>query len=583
MLVRKPLSWEPAFEMLEGRMLMSAAAIGAPAIVNASRSPGPQAEEAIAVNPADPSQVFLLSNNDGRSLFGARSVDGGRTWSGGALLTGADGFPQACCDPSLSWDAGGNLFLAYLREDTTAAELLCSTDGGVSFKQVASFKGKADQPTVTTSNGAVWVGFEQQPHSGGPDQVGNAGAVLYGAPVTGSGAVGRFKRIEKVSASRANVADIAVGPAGQVAVAYINEGNAPATISIRVDPDGLGPRPLGPVIGQISNNIGFPGYAIPAQGLRGIDAEAGLAYDLSPDGYTGRLYMACTDAAASGSAATNIYLRYSDNDGTTWSSPVQVNADTTSNSHFFSKLSVDPVSGAIGLTWYDARNDPANARVQLFGIVGTPSASGVEFSGEFVVQPAFSSAAAMVTSSGSPDPNQFGDYNGLSMLAGRMYAAWADNSNSTGDNPDGIRSADAYAGIVDVQVTPFSNPTLLGSFGDSHRLTFTNSDGTAVTLSLDRGRGYAFRDGANIDLRILDTTARSTVSVMTRGASRRIALGNVSIIGSIGTFQARTADLAGTFQVQGDIRRVLLRRIAGGTVAATGLLGKLVLVSANQS
>jgi hypothetical protein len=45
----------------------------------------------------------------------------------------------------------------------------------------------------------------------------------------------------------------------------------------------------------------------------------------------------------------------------------------------------------------------------------------------------------------------FGDYTGLAFHAGIAMPAWADNSNSTGDNPDGaLHAFDIYTARVGV-------------------------------------------------------------------------------------------------------------------------------------
>ena len=44
---------------------------------------------------------------------------------------------------------------------------------------------------------------------------------------------------------------------------------------------------------------------------------------------------------------------------------------------------------------------------------------------------------------------EFGDYTGLGFAFGVAHPAWADNSNSTGDNPDGVLNAlDIYSAAV---------------------------------------------------------------------------------------------------------------------------------------
>ena len=89
--------------------------------INLSKLAGDQSECAVAKNPTNKLQIFVLCNNNaGAGLFAARSTDGGGSWTypDAADKTIADGGnvatqgPAACCDPTLSWDTFGNLFVA---------------------------------------------------------------------------------------------------------------------------------------------------------------------------------------------------------------------------------------------------------------------------------------------------------------------------------------------------------------------------------------------------------------------------------------------------------------------------------------
>ena len=53
----------------------------------------------------------------------------------------------------------------------------------------------------------------------------------------------------------------------------------------------------------------------------------------------------------------DIYVCYSDDNGTTWSNGVRVNDDHTKNSQFLPKISLDPTTGNIAVVWYDSRAD----------------------------------------------------------------------------------------------------------------------------------------------------------------------------------------------------------------------------------
>jgi hypothetical protein len=63
----------------------------------------------------------------------------------------------------------------------------------------------------------------------------------------------------------------------------------------------------------------------------------------------------------------------------------------------------------------------------------------------------------------------FGDYDKMTFANGMFWRTWADNSNSTGDNPDGAGSfQDIYTAKVTVTVTAAAavpEPTTLALFG----------------------------------------------------------------------------------------------------------------------
>ena len=119
-------------------MLGSQAAIAAPGRaplaspnVNITRLGGNQSEAAIAIDPTDPSNVVEFSNRErGAGMVLAHSADGGATWDASTFAQD-DRFGRACCDPTLSWDGYGNLFMAWLDlEDSGAIPVALSTDGG---------------------------------------------------------------------------------------------------------------------------------------------------------------------------------------------------------------------------------------------------------------------------------------------------------------------------------------------------------------------------------------------------------------------------------------------------------------------
>ena len=162
---------------------------------------------------------------------------------------------------------------------------------------------------------------------------------------------------------------------------------------------------------------------IPPQPDRGIVPFP--VTDTAPAGtaHAGRLYVAYTDKSPTG-ANTNIYVRYSDDGGTTWSAETQVNDDTVNAYHFHPSISVSP-NGTVGVSFYDTRGDqPANKKTQQF--VTFSRDGGVTWSANKLV------TTAQSDESGPGDPNDYGDYQGLDAgPRGAFAQVWTDSRPGT--------------------------------------------------------------------------------------------------------------------------------------------------------
>jgi len=434
--------------------------------VNISQLSENQNEAAIAINPTNPQQLFAFSNREfGGALFAARSTDGGQTWqpSNGADFFIADGngnLPRACCDPTVAWDGFGNLFIAYLTFSSATVEpfkvaVALSTDGGETFTLLSILGGTTDQPTIVTgpgsagAPGSVWVTYRE---------LAEPGLVAQGAPVNGLGAVGSFSapQVAPGTSGDGSFGDIAIGPAGQVLVTYQipTSGEGPATIYVNLDADGLGAGGFGSQMTATTTNVGGFDF-IPPQSFRSVDAEAGLAYDRSGGVNDGRVYLVYTDESPNESDDTNIFVRFSEDDGATWSAPVRVNDDASTNSQFLPRIALDQTTGVLAVSWHDSRNDDGlggpgdtdntpNTDAQLFATVS------VDGGGTFL--PNVQVSAGTSNALDALAQVDYGDYTGLAFFDGSFYPAWADNSDSTGDNPNGpLTRFDIYTARVDVE------------------------------------------------------------------------------------------------------------------------------------
>jgi hypothetical protein len=258
--------------------------------------------------------------------------------------------------------------------------------------------------------------------------------------------VGPFGPVQIVN-SLGDFGDIAIGPSGQVVVAYQNpnSGIGPDSIKINLDPDGRASATFNPPVVAASTDVG--GFTpIPAQPTRTIDAEAGLAWDRSPGPHHGRLYLVYTDRSSTSTDDTDIFVRYSDDSGSSWSAPLRVNDDPLGNgkSQFLPKIALDQASGMVAVSFYDCRNSVSNNMAEVWASVSIDG--GQSFLPNVKVSAGASSSLGSAVNSFN-----FGDYSGLTFYGGSFYPCWADNSNSTGDNPSGtFNNFDLYTARVTV-------------------------------------------------------------------------------------------------------------------------------------
>ncbi|HZR19299.1 MAG TPA: sialidase family protein [Verrucomicrobiae bacterium] len=422
---------------------------------NASKLLGCEGEPSIAVNPANPENLFVVANHYAggthSTIFGARSSDGGGTWT----TVTTDFMSNSYSDPSAAFDRFGNLFVCYIPYPgdnlmTTAVAVLLSTDNGLTFSTLRTITDSGNQfdwprvtvgPGISQTQSAVWVAFKDSSYLD-----------VTGVPVTGLGAVGSWTSLARLPNSRNyNYVALAVGPGGQVAAAYQQSDRlsiyGPNAIQLSVNPYGLNQNGFVSSTTIIqSDQMGWVTY-LPALPYRGVNAEPGLAWDRTGGQYNGRLYMVYTDRPDTTSANTDIYVIYSTDQGITWSPRLKVNNDSTSASQFLPRIAVDQTSGNVAVSWYDCRDDTANKKTKFYAAVSSDGA--LTFSPNVLLESGQSDAN--LTTHALQWAQDYLDYTGLAYYGGYFYSAWADNSNTTADNQDflqGNNEMEIYMGKV---------------------------------------------------------------------------------------------------------------------------------------
>jgi hypothetical protein len=457
-------SCQPVVQRLEARLVPSVSMIAGPDI-NITQSGSNEAETTIAVNPTNANNLFAIDTN---TYQGHYSTDGGQTWNNSNMagFTNSNGH-----DAQAIWDSLGNLFVTRMGT-ATQIEVGISNDGGATFSGVQIISNtngnNTDQPTlaagasgVSGTPGAVWVSWEQ----GGQIQA-------SGAAVNGLGSWGTFSSPQTAGGSNnGDFGSISVGPGGQLLASYqdgltggASGGEGPGTISTNLDPDGLGSGGFNSAVTAHSTNVGGT-TSVPPQpgpfntGGRTIDAEANLAYDNSGGAHNGRVYMAYTDRTSVPTPANNntdIFVIHSDDDGSTWSSPVRVNDDASSGAtgatQYLPAIALDQSTGIVAVSWYDTRNSGTGTTRDTYGSVSVDGGSS------WLTNVRLSAALSNPLSAAVGTFNS-GDLDLMTYANGVFYRSWSDNSNSTGDNPAGAGKAyDIYTASVGVGTAPTVTP-----------------------------------------------------------------------------------------------------------------------------
>jgi len=453
------------------------AGAAAPTVVNVSRRTTNQSEAAVAASPLDANDIAIASNlQHGYGIFVAVSHDGGATWSR-TVLGDVDDFGRACCDPTITWDRFGNLFLSWLGYGKlrypTVVPILLSADAGDTWSLLTKIKppaavpasatmdvraplaseggpkddeedrgpGFLDQPTITTGASSLWAIWNNE---------GQMQAV--GARVRGLGDVAPFKPVHDVPGGHnCTFGDVAVGPGGAVAEICQKDQDrfSPVRSIFRftVDRDGVRPKHFGSyrVAAQTNVSLFEP---IRPQRVRTVDAEVGLAW-IRTGAFRDRLVMMFTVETPDQSDNTDVYVKTSDDEGKTWSKRIRVT--TAVRSQFLPRMAMDPATGHLVVGWHDARLDDGDGVYDTDGRVNSDAMYALSFSADggttWTTPQMVSQGASNAKASGNGI--DFGDYTGIAFAFGTAHPAWADNSDSTGDNPDGtLHAFDVYSAAV---------------------------------------------------------------------------------------------------------------------------------------
>jgi hypothetical protein len=417
--------------------------------VDVSNECGPQSETYVTLNPRGPQQLTAGSNEIFRLPMRAYfSSNGGGSWGGVDVplpppLSGTND-TRFGSDPTLAFDTQGSVFYGFIVVFFSAAfntpsngvgingtemAVARSGDGGSTWPSLTQFSFEGgenhfnDKPMITVdqSSGSfrdnVYVAWDAA--SGGS----TGGGIRVGRS-TDHGASFTVNRADDPSGPGRSIGAVPfVGPDGTVYVAW-NDYSANVIAFNRSLDGGVtwgAQRTIAPKV--IPFDIG-----IPAEAVRRALVYPACDTDRSARGsHRGRLYCSWMDLNASGH--TTILLSSSDDAGTTWSTPpAVVGQPPAGHDRFNHWISVDPVTGEVTVSYYDATGFTTDIFLSRSTDGGATWLADVRVTTQISNE---HDCGGLFPCPSINYGNQQGDYEGLVTFRGVSHPIWTDSRRNT--------------------------------------------------------------------------------------------------------------------------------------------------------
>ncbi|MBI5504513.1 MAG: exo-alpha-sialidase [Deltaproteobacteria bacterium] len=419
-------------------------------------------------SPGSP-QVLLAAYNDtpfpgGNPLGVSRSADGGVTWAASQLSYPISGVSGAMLsdafDPSATMDTAGNLFVAHISTDGASAGVSGlyvwrSSDGALTWNgpvEVAGDPASAlpgPPDPAYRFNDRCQITADRFASSSRRDDVYVAWIKDRGWYTQASPPPGGVPPPSDIYFSRSTDNGVSFSPAVIVNDIGQNLGNMPVA---RVAADGsiyltwleydVWNGGSGKIYLDRSTDGGVtwgtdtlvatialpPINVTTASGATDARAKGAPVPATSPTNASELYLVYAADPDGPGLDEADIYVIVSTDAGQTWSTPLRLNSDATTNDQIMPWMDVAP-DGTIVVDWYDRRNDapPPPLGDQLWDFyIAYSTDGGSSFTGEARVN----DQSFVTAGSGT----WMGEYPGLVVESGNAYMSWTTSVlDSAGD------------------------------------------------------------------------------------------------------------------------------------------------------
>ena len=415
-----------------------------------SGSPGaPRSESDIRVNYWDPMKIIAASNNISGSGVQAQffSLNGGTTWGQTSLsLQPGDSFHS---DPTVDWTSDGTAWSTTIGinvsglSDVLQMRAYKSTDNGATWTFDATFSGAQ----TSTDKQIMWVD-----HSATSPFKDNIYVIWHnGLPAfinRRTGPTGSWQTAIQVSGAESTGTaiggDVKTNANGDVFGFWPTTSNRKIFV-VKSTNGGVSygtPVQIGSTFGGF--DIGVPSF----NSRRALIYVSGGAYRTAAKNLVYATWTDLTGAAgctaagnepgsnAASTCKTRIWFSRSTDGGATWAPAVMINNQASLNDQYNQWMVVDETTGALGLMYYDTVADPARKKTDVY--YQSSFDDGVTW-----FAPVKVTSSQTDESVGGDQGNQYGDYNGLSGIAGQFFPSWTDRRGGGNEEIWTAKIADA--------------------------------------------------------------------------------------------------------------------------------------------